>query len=165
MRTWESWERSAEKGPLSLSLKAGCFVVVLLLIFWPISCMMGWFGEAASVVRTEFGPKNLFQRYQWFKDAAAQLDARTASLAVYEARFASLKKDYEGKPRSEWARDDREQSNLWEQEAAGLAASYNNLAAEYNAAMAKVNWRYCNVGDMPEGGQPLPREFKTYLLK
>jgi len=49
---------------------------------------------------------------------------------------------------------------------AGIKASYNQLAAEYNAGMVKINWRYTNVGDLPPGStEPLPREFKPYITE
>lgn len=32
--------------------------------------------------------------------------------------------------------------------------------------MVKFNWRFCNAGTMPQGtGDPLPREYKPYLVK
>lgn len=122
--------------------------------------------QARHVVVEEFGPKKLFERYQWFKDAAAQADKKVADLKVYEARFVQLEAMYDGVPRSKWARDDREQWSIWRSEYAGVAASFNDLAAEYNAAMVKINFRMTNVGDLPAGAmEPLPREFKPYLVK
>lgn len=71
---------------------------------------------------------------------------------------------YAGVPRTDWPRADLEQYNLWSSEFAGVIASYNGLAAEYNAQMSKANWAFTNVGDLPDGAsEPLPREFATYL--
>jgi len=71
---------------------------------------------------------------------------------------------YGSAARKEWAREDREQFNVWSSEVAGVKASYNSLAAEYNAQMAKMNWRFTNVGMLPQGAtQPLPREYKPYV--
>ncbi len=118
----------------------------------------------SEVARKEFSARTLLDRYEWFKDAAAALDAKLASLEVYKARRKALADGYAGKTRSEWAREDREQANLWEQEVAGLKSSYNRLASEYNAAMAKENFRFTNQGRLPEGAsKPLPREYKPYL--
>jgi len=62
--------------------------------------------------------------------------------------------------------DVREQVGLWQSEVAGITASYNALAADYNAQMSKINYRFCNVGDLPRGAtDPLPREFKPYQTK
>lgn len=47
----------------------------------------------------------------------------------------------------------------------GLKASYNELASQYNAAMVKFNYAFCNAGDMPDGSmQPLPRQYKPYII-
>ncbi len=79
-------------------------------------------------------------------------------------REGYLKFDYAGKARSEWSREDREQYNIWISEVSGIQASYNSLAAEYNGAMAKINYAFCNVGQLPKGAiEPLPREFKPYV--
>lgn len=54
--------------------------------------------------------------------------------------------------------------SIWQAEVAGVKASYNSLAAEYNAQMAKINWRFCNRGQLFKGAdEPLPREFALYL--
>lgn len=164
--SWDNWESRADRGPWAL------FVGVLLFVFFaglciiPVSCTLGWFGDAANVVREETNPRTVLNRYMWFKDASATLDARNESIKLYEKRIENLQKSYEGKPRSEWARADAEQSNVWEMEVTGLKSSYNNLAAEYNSAMAKENYRFTNVGRLPEGAErPLPREYREYLTK
>lgn len=87
-------------------------------------------------------------------------------MEVYESRRADLAAAYEGMPRSGWAREDREQYSLWSSEVAGVKASFNQLAGEYNAAMAKFNYRYANRGMLPEGAEePLPREYKPYVTE
>jgi hypothetical protein len=163
---WERYERAAERGPLSFFLAVFGLVIAIALVVTPVACLLGWFTEAAGVARTEFGPKAMLARYNWFKDAAAAIDSRDASIKVYERRFASLKEAYAGKARTEWSREDREQANLWEQEMAGIISARNALAGEYNSAMAKAQWKFTNVGDLPAGADvPLPREFKPYLVK
>lgn len=119
--------------------------------------------NAASVVRKEFYPDALLRKYEWFKDASAALDKKYADIGVYDSRLNTLAGAYEGVPRGQWPRDDREQFSIWSSEAAGVRASYNQLAAEYNAEMAKFNWRFTNVGDVPQGGRPLPREYRPYI--
>jgi hypothetical protein len=76
-----------------------------------------------------------------------------------------MEKAYEGTPRKDWDRTDKEQFNLWEQETSGVVASYNSLAAEYNAAMSKINYAFTNIGSLPKGAsEPLPREMREYAL-
>jgi hypothetical protein len=116
-----------------------------------------------DVLQEQTEGHELLRKYEWFKDAAANLDKKKADIQVYDLRFANLRKAYEGQGRTAWSREDREQSNIWESEVAGIKASYNQLAADYNAAMAKINYRFCNVGQLPQGAnEPLPREFKPY---
>ena len=165
--SWKSWERAAESGPEAILVKLGCLAVVVVLFggcLGVIGWVAGWFSEAGQVVQKEFGATAALKKYEWFKDAAAQLDAKAASIKVYESRMAALRADYAGQPRAKWSREDREQVNLWEQELAGIRASYNGLAAEYNAAHAKLNWVFADVGSLPAGAAvALPREDRTYL--
>jgi len=161
-QNWGSYERSAERGPGSLVLRFVVGVSLLVALVSTIGYVFGWFGEAATVAQKELGPSALLRKYEWFKDAAAQLDKKQADIKVYEKRVENMRKDYDGKPRSEWDRTDKEQLSVWESEKAGVVASYNSLVAEYNSQMSKVNWRFANAGDVPAGASPLPREYREY---
>lgn len=139
----------------------------LTLIIALLLCLLGSAcSEASQVAHDEFGPKALLAKYQWFKDASAALDKKVAEIQVYDNRLKTLEKGYVNSPRSRWAREDREQYNIWLSEAAGITASYNQLAAEYNSQMAKFNWQFANTGQLPAGAStPLPREYKPYMTK
>lgn len=144
-------------------------VISVLLIALPalvlLGFCMGLIGETAQVAQDEFGPRAALQKYERFKDMSAQLDAKVADIEVFGSRIKTLDAQYQGLPRREWPRDDRENHNLWTLELAGLKASYNRLAAEYNADMSKFNYRFANQGDLPAGAtHPLPREYKPYVL-
>ena len=117
----------------------------------------------SQVVQERFGATASLKKYEMFKDWSAQLDAKAATLKSYENRLKELEKSYDGRRRAEWTREDREQYNLWQQYNAGIRASYNTLAAEYNAAMVKLNYAYANVGQLPRGANgPLQREYRVY---
>lgn len=169
--SYEQWEKEAQRSPFSFGLKV-VFAGTLLLMACVAGCVvLGVFSttagvahEAATVVREEFGPRALLQKYEWFKDASAALDKKLADVKVYQGRQSAMLASYDGAARKTWAREDREQLSIWMSEAAGIKASYNQLAAEYNAKMAKFNWRFTNVGGLPQGAtQPLPREYKPYV--
>jgi hypothetical protein len=163
---WEDYDKAVEKGPFALAVKCGCGFVMLAVLFGGVFYVLGWFGEAAQVAKEEFGPRELLRKYEWFKDAAATLEKKKADVEVYESRVTSMQKSYGTVERSKWAKEDREQINVWASEVAGVKASFNSLAAEYNAQMAKFNWRFTNAGDLPKGASvPLPREFKAYIEK
>lgn len=121
--------------------------------------------DAMNTVQKEVSPSALLKKYEWFKDASAKLDARKSDIAVFESRVHSVRETY-GADATKYPRDVREQISQSHAELSGLKASFNSLAAEYNASMAKINWRFTNVGDLPAGAtQPLPREFKQYETK
>ena len=123
----------------------------------------GWLIEAEQVARNEVEPRALLKKYEWFKDASAQLDKKAVDIRLYKLKIANLKESYNDVPRINWDSLDKEQYNLYQQELLGVTSSYNDLAAEYNAQMAKVNWRFTNVGQLPAGAtQTLPREYRTY---
>jgi len=150
--------------PISTGIK----IIFAFFIFGAIISVLGygawWVGNAGQVAKEQYSPKVLLQKYEWFKDASAQLDKKMADIQVYNERMIILKDSYGSKSRDQWARSDREQYNVWASEVAGVIASYNDLSAQYNAEMVKFNWRFTNVGDLPKGATvPLPREYKPYL--
>lgn len=147
------------------------FIIILALavlggIFRACSFAGKMVNNGINTAYQQFKPEELLRKYEWFKDASAQCEAKSADLQVYEQRFADLKSSYgaDSLKRRNWARDDVDQWNIWQSEYTGIKASYNDLASQYNAAMAKFNYAFCNKGSMPDGSmQPLPREYKPYI--
>lgn len=163
VRRTGSGDQGAARGSTAVVLKVFLGVLGVIVLLGLTGYGLGWFQEAAEVSREEFGPRAVLQKYEWFKDASAQLDKKQADIGVYESRLDALEAAYDGVGRAEWDRVDKQQSNLWRAELAGVIASYNGLAAEYNAEMSKFNWRFANVGDLPRGAtQALPREYRPY---
>ncbi len=120
--------------------------------------------DASDTLYHETKASTLLKRYEWFKDASAQLDKKQADIRLFEDWVAETKKDY-GESKN-WPKDVREMHNQRRLEMLGVKSSYNSLAAEYNAAMAKDNHRWTNAGDLPRGAdRPLPREYKPYETK
>lgn len=160
---WKSYESAAERGPWPIGVKILVFILGFSALISLIGYGLGWFGEAAQVTKEEFGPRAMLEKYEWFKDVAAQLEKKQADIGVYERRITTMNETYKDLKRQDWPREDREQMNVWTSEVAGVKASYNTLAADYNAQMAKFNWSFANVGELPKGAEvPLPREFKSY---
>jgi hypothetical protein len=146
-------------------------IIGLLCLGGVVTCSIvskgcSWLGKAADVAAQQVDPALLLKRYEWFKEVAAECDKKLADIKVYESRLSSMEADYEGSSRKDWDRTDKEQFNLWTQEVAGVIASYNSLAAEYNAAMSKINYSFTNVGQLPKGAtEALPREMREYKTK
>ncbi len=128
--------------------KLALWVVGVGALFGVVGIGFGWFGEAATVTREQMGPRAAIRKYEWFKDAAAQLDRKRADIDVYRARVAAAEKRALNGDRT-----DRERLSVMEAELAGVLASYNALAAEYNAASSKFNWAPLK-GDVPETVAP-----------
>jgi len=146
---------------ITIGIIAACVLLFVGLTVMDFTC--GAVNNASQVAKKEFYPDALLKKYEWFKNACAELDKKQADISIYTNKIKSMRDDYAGQKRSSWDRTDKETFNIWEQELAGIRASYNGLAAEYNSQMAKINWAFCNVGKLPPGSTtPLPREYKTY---
>lgn len=142
-----------------LKISAIIFMIVALA-----SCRYA--EDGVDTAFKEFKPSALLKKYEYYKDMSSALDKKIADMGVYDTRIKDLKDQYIGVARNDWARDDREQLSIWQSELAGIKASYNQIASDYNSAMSKFNYSFCNVGDLPEGAEkPLPREFKPYIDK
>jgi hypothetical protein len=140
------------------------FIVVVLGMTTMHSCR--YVKDAKDTAFKEFSPSALLKKYEYYKDVHAQLSAKLASLEVYKAQIETMKEDYEGIARRDWDRFDKTTMSQWRAELSGMKASYNLLAADYNAAMAKFNYRFCNVGELPQGAmEPLPREYAPYVYE
>lgn len=165
MRNWDETGQVLNRGPRAATGLIVGWIIALIFIVTGIGIVgkfAGWFGSAAQVVAEQVDPRALLAKYEWFKDAAAQLDALHANINVYDQRRKSIELAYDGQKRSAWTRDDRQEWDQSYSEVAGVKAAYNTLAADYNARMAKINYAFTNVGGVPQGAAPLPREFRTY---
>lgn len=140
----------------------GLGVCVLLMVFY-VGCFVvnqaSWFaGRAIDVAKQQVDPAELLRKYELFKDESAQLDAKLASIKIKKQQIASIK------TMANMDRTNREQLMIWQQELGGMEYSFNQLAADYNAQMAKINYAFCNVGQLPQGAtEPLPRAYKPYI--
>ncbi len=142
------------------------FITFFVVVISSISFIFSWFSDAGETAKKEFSVSAQLKKYEWFKDASAQLDKKLADVKVYEQRMENLEEDYKEISRNKWPREDREQYNIWSSEVAGVKSSYNQLASEYNSNMSKVNFAFANRGDLPSGAtEPLPREYKPYIEK
>lgn len=122
--------------------------------------------EARQAAQEEAGPRALLRKYEWFKDAAAKLDAMTANIEVQAGRRDGMERRYTGVEPKDWHRSDVERLAVVEAELAGLKAAFNGLAADYNARMVKANYAFTNAGELPAGeSRVLPREYRVYITK
>lgn len=140
--------------------------IIAILALSIATFALRWAGDATETLYQETSPQVLLKKYEWFKDASASLDSKVAMAQA----FAKKIKAQENIPRSDWDRFDKQNYFQWRQELDGVIASYLVLAAEYNSQMAKINYRFANIGELPKGAvTPLPREYKpldsTVIIK
>jgi len=111
--------------------------------------------DAKDTVYNEFKVSTLLKKYEYFKDLSAAIDKKRADIELYQIEISSYTKE-----------DDRFYVEQRKSELIGIIAMHNQLCAEYNSAMSKFNYRFTNIGDLPEGAtEPLPREYKPYINK
>jgi len=160
-KSWEDYGKKWEESPRSAMGIIVKFILVLMVIgigFSTLNYFTSWFGEAATVAKQEFGPKAMLTKYEWFKDASAGLDKKQANITVYSARLAV----FDGMSRKEMDRTDKQQQAQWLSEVAGVRASYNDLAANWNSQISKFNWKPF-LGDLPPGAEVLlTKEYAPY---
>lgn len=157
-QNWDDYDRAAAKGPFSIAVKVILGIFALGALIGVLGYGFGWFSEAAQVAKEELGPRALLKKYSWFKDTAQQLQAKKANIDTAETDLGAVKAEWANVPATQVPRDVRES---WEQRRAelrGLKANFNQLAAEYNANVRKVNWSAMNT-------ENLPAEFTEYVVQ
>lgn len=142
--------------------------LLMLVMLMSTGCGMRACAEAQDVVHEELGPRAMLRKYEWFKDAYANLQAQEISLNAYRAQEQAVIDDY-GEDRTKWPRDVRDERRMARAERTGMVAAYNGLAADYNSNMSKAHWDFTNIGQLPPGlpadAEPLPRTVATYKDK
>lgn len=128
-------------------------MLAILTLSFPMMFMLGMCSEATAVAKKEFGPSAMLKKYEYFKDISAAIDEKRATIDVYKSQLQGIKNQESFQ---------YEQSQI---EMMGLISMHNRLCSEYNSAMSKFNYAFCNKGTLPETNlAPLPREMKPYIL-
>lgn len=160
-KNWEDYTNDVIESPksaLGVFIKGSLVLIIVGIMFSGIGMVTGWFGEAATVARQEFGPKAMLTKYEWFKDTAAGLDRKQANITVYSTRLAV----FDGMSRKDMDRTDKTQQAQWLAEVAGVKASYNMLASDWNSQISKFHWKPF-LGDLPPGAETLlTKEYAPY---
>jgi len=161
----EIWEDRIERGGNYFTRHPFLSIFIVLVVMGGIGlgarlimAPINFAHEAATVAHQEFNPAAMLKKYEWFKNTAAALTAKTHDIEVLKASIADLQK----MPRSEMDRFDKQELAQGKAELAGLVMSYNELAGRYNAQIAKFNWKPF-VTSLPVGAeQVLSQEFAPY---
>ena len=138
--------------------KIGLWIVGFIIVFSTISYELGWFSEAVTVAKQEFGATAALKKYEWFKTVSSTLDEKKNTIQVYESNIDQMKIDYADTPRPKWEDVDKLQYNQWVTEVSGLKANYNDIVKDYNAQSSKFNWSAFNTTE-------LPKKYDQYLIE
>ena len=135
---------------------AGKIIAVIfgfMLLMVPLTLVLRMCGDTSRVIQKEFSPSAMLKKYEYFKDLSAAIDEKRATIDVYQSQLSGIK-DHEGF-----------QYQQTQAEMIGLISMHNSLCSEYNSAMSKFNYAFCNRGTLPASNlAPLPREIKPYIL-
>jgi hypothetical protein len=137
-------------------MKTWAYVIGFCLIAIVSIALIRSCADTADTIHKEFSSSALLKKYEYFKDLSAAIDGKRADLNAYKSSL----QDYKIKDK-----DDKFYYEQSKAEAMGILMIHNQLVSEYNAGMSKFNYAFCNVGSLPASNlEPLPREFKPYLL-
>lgn len=129
-------------------------IIILFTILLSFSSCR-YYNDASDTAFNEFKASTLLKKYEYFKDLSSAIDKKRADIDMYRNELSTFKPT---------DKDDRFYFEQRKVELFGIIAMHNQMCAEYNSLMSKFNYRFTNVGDLPEGANtPLPREVKPYI--
>ncbi len=127
----------------------------IMAVFMVFFAMTGIIGDGCNTVKEQFQPSALLKKYEYFKDLSAAIDKKTADIQMYQQEISSYKVG---------DKDDKFYIEQRKSELFGIISMYNTMCSEYNSAMVKFNYSFCNAGTLPATNlTPLPREYKPYI--
>jgi len=148
--SWDSWEKSAERGPGMLMWKVIGFVLFFSIIIGAIGFIMNPFQQAAKVINKTIDADNMIYNYEWFKQRYEDIEAIDSKISLAEAEAEQFKED--AGDRSTWHREDRTEFSRLNSIAMGLKQQREDLVSQYNARSRMVNRSIFKAGDslLPE---------------
>lgn len=146
--SWDSWEKTSERGPGRLLWRIGLFVGICVVCLTVVGFCANPFKQVGRIVAKTIDADNVLYNYEWFKQRHQDLQALDAKVASAHATVTAFKE--EAGPRSEWKREDREESARLGAVALGLRQQRNDMAAEYNARANMANRAIFKSGELPD---------------
>lgn len=70
---WDDYEQAADHGPLKFVLKVVGLITIVAAVIGVIGFGFNLIGSTAEVAQEQFGAKAALAKYEWFKNASAQL--------------------------------------------------------------------------------------------
>jgi hypothetical protein len=101
--------------------------------------------------------------YEWLAETAAALDAKRATIETMAAGIRDIEARMGDAAPASWPRHVFDEHRQSARELRGVVQSYNRVAAEYNAEMARWKERFATRQGLPAGAtRPLPRTFEPH---
>jgi len=144
--SWTSWERAADRGPMSIIWKVIGAVLLLTIVLGVIGFALNPFRQAGRIINKTIDADNVIYNYEWFKqrhEDIAAIDSKIRGADASVAAFAEA-----AGPRTEWHREDREEHARLSSVRLGLTQQRADLAAEYNARSRMANRAIFKAGDV-----------------
>ncbi len=111
--------------------------------------------DGVKTIEEQYKPSALLKKYEYFKDLSGGIDKKDADIQMYQSEISSMTVS---------DKDDKFYLQQRKSELMGIISIRNQMCAEYNIAMSKFNYSFCNKGTLPQTNlEPLPREYKPYI--
>ncbi len=111
--------------------------------------------DGVKTIEEQYKPSALLKKYEYFKDLSGGIDKKDADIQMYQSEISSM---------TVTDKDDKFYLQQRKSELMGIISIRNQMCAEYNIAMSKFNYSFCNKGTLPQTNlEPLPREYKPYI--
>lgn len=119
-----------------------------------ISFILNMASDTSKVVQNEFSASAMLKKYEHFKNLGSSIQKKRADIEMYREELSS----YDIKDK-----DDKFYYEQRKAEAIGIISIHNQLVAEYNSGMSKFNYRFANVGELPQSNlESLPKEYQSF---
>lgn len=145
--SWESLERSAEKGPISIGVKLILIIAFLALVIGVTSFILMPAREAARVVEKTLDADNVIYNYEYFKQAWQDIGAMDKKIVTAQAAIDSFSES--AGPREKWDFRDKEESARLKTNLTGLQNVRADMVATYNARAKMANRSIFMGKDVP----------------
>lgn len=151
--TWDSFERAADKGPMSIFWWFVPRVIVVGITFGLLGGCVAVIGfgvnplrQAARVVEKTIDADNVIYNYEWFKQRHEDIQAIDRKIVDAKAAADTFKE--EAGPRDKWHREDREEHSRLSSVHLGLTQQRADIVADYNARSRMANRSIFKAGDV-----------------
>lgn len=136
-----------------LAIVLSLLAIVLTITTCNTSCNMT--NDAAKTIEDQYKASALLKKYEYFKDLSGGIDKKDADIQMYQNEISTMKVV---------DKEDKFYVQQRKSELMGIISVRNQMCADYNIAMSKFNYSFCNKGTLPQTNlEPLPREYKPYI--